>query len=157
MTPAEAASLGASWGKDGAHASPICSGLAEVARDRGLWPAFLDGVEAAGGDVKRARSLLKVYSFGQGGLSSGRMTSREPNLQNIPRRTETGRKLRELWAKEAPEFATGDKVPGETPDHSLRHIDRAPGFSFYRQAQEAANRAQWLAFAAFFDPYGPRT
>jgi DNA polymerase I-like protein with 3'-5' exonuclease and polymerase domains len=63
---------------------------------------YLGGTVMRSGKEKVVVSRVSVRerihaSFVQNGAESGRFSSREPNLQNIPSRTEDGKKLREIF------------------------------------------------------------
>lgn len=74
---------------------PIAQAVLDYRELAKLSSTYVDGFRPYIDDDGRIRSLFK-----QTGTATGRLSSTEPNLQNIPVRTEEGRKLRKIFVAE---------------------------------------------------------
>lgn len=75
------------------NAHPIVKGVLDYRALSKLMSTYIDGMKPYIDDDERIRSIFK-----QNVAATGRLSSTEPNLQNIPVRTEDGRKLRAVFA-----------------------------------------------------------
>lgn len=76
---------------------PLIDKLLEYRLLTKLKSTYLDGLAAL---VNRASGRVHT-SFNQAVTATGRLSSSDPNLQNIPIRTEAGRRIRELFVPDA--------------------------------------------------------
>jgi DNA polymerase I len=96
-------------------------------------------------------------SFSQVSASSGRLVSREPNLQNIPVRTRLGREIRNAFVADASGLASGLGIRGPTVllsvDYSqieLRVLAHLTGESALREAFQKGEDVHALAAARLY-------
>lgn len=83
-----------------------------------LKSTYIDGLEAV-----VDKNTDKVHSnFNQTITSTGRISSTEPNLQNIPIRTEEGRKIRKLFISKSSEYKLVDADYSQIELRVLAHI-----------------------------------
>ena len=82
---------------------PIIEEILEYRKVAKLKSTYADGLVKAADDDGRVRT-----NFKQTGTATGRLSSTEPNLQNIPIRTELGRELRRYFLPESSEYVLLD-------------------------------------------------
>jgi DNA polymerase-1 len=129
---------------------PVVEKIAEHRRISRLKDAYADALPALV-DPETGRVHT---SFGQVSASSGRLVSREPNLQNIPVRTEMGREIRNAFVAEG----SGLGMPGPTVllsvDYSqieLRVLAHVAGEERLREAFRRGEDVHALAAARLYD------
>lgn len=83
-----------------------------------LKSTYIDGMES----VVDSRTHKVHSNFNQTITSTGRISSTEPNLQNIPIRTEEGRKIRKLFTSKSPEYKLVDADYSQIELRVLAHI-----------------------------------
>ena len=79
--------------EDLAHAHPICSMVLEWRSNAKLKSTYCDSLPTL---VNPATGRIHT-SYNQAVAATGRLSSSDPNLQNIPVRTESGRRIREAF------------------------------------------------------------
>ncbi len=77
------------------HNHPIIDDILEYRKVTKLKSTYVEGLAKVADEGGRVHS-----SFNQTGTTTGRLSSSEPNLQNIPIRTEMGRELRKFFIPE---------------------------------------------------------
>ena len=82
-----------------------------------LKSTYADGLFAAADECGRVHSV-----FNQTGTATGRLSSSEPNLQNIPVRTELGREFRKYFIPENEEYVIIDADYSQIELRLLAHI-----------------------------------
>ena len=111
---------------------PIIEDILEYRQVTKLKSTYVDGLlKVADGEG------LVHTTFKQTGTATGRLSSAEPNLQNIPIRTELGRELRKFF------------IP-TTPDRVLIDADYSQ-IELRLLADIAGDTAMWEAFVSGFD------
>lgn len=83
-----------------------------------LKSTYIDGLES----VVDTRDGRAHSSFNQTITTTGRISSTEPNLQNIPIRTEEGRKIRKLFTSSSSEYKLVDADYSQIELRVLAHI-----------------------------------
>ena len=82
---------------------PIISEILEYRKVAKLKSTYADGLLAAADDAGRVHT-----SFKQALTATGRLSSTEPNLQNIPIKTELGREMRKFFTAEKEDYVLID-------------------------------------------------
>ncbi len=82
---------------------PIIDDILEYRKVTKLKSTYVDGLSKVADENWRVHS-----SFNQTGTTTGRLSSSEPNLQNIPIRTELGRELRRFFIPRSSEYVLID-------------------------------------------------
>lgn len=96
----------------------IVSNILDYRQLSKLKSTYIDGLESA-----IDSRTQKVHSnFNQTITSTGRISSTEPNLQNIPIRTEEGRKIRKLFTSKSSEYKLVDADYSQIELRVLAHI-----------------------------------
>ncbi len=97
---------------------PIVNNILEYRQVAKLKSTYIDGLRAV-----IDRSTGRVHSkFNQTIAATGRISSTEPNLQNIPIRTEEGRKIRQMFVAESDEYKLVDADYSQIELRVLAHI-----------------------------------
>jgi DNA polymerase I len=92
-------------------------------------------------------------SFSQVSASSGRLVSREPNLQNIPVRTALGREIRKAFVADGSGFGIGEPTALLSADYSqieLRVLAHVTGERALREAFQKGDDVHTLAAARLY-------
>ena len=92
-------------------------------------------------------------SFSQVSASSGRLVSREPNLQNIPVRTALGREIRKAFVADGSGFGIGGSTALLSADYSqieLRVLAHVTGERALREAFQKGEDVHTLAAARLY-------
>src|SRR5215207_4773301 len=92
-------------------------------------------------------------SFSQVSASSGRLVSREPNLQNIPVRTEVGREIRKVFVADGSGFGISGPTVLLSADYSqieLRVLAHVTGERALREAFQKGEDVHSLAAARLY-------
>lgn len=96
---------------------PIIEDILDYRQVTKLKSTYADGL------VKALASDGRVHSvFNQTGTATGRLSSSEPNLQNIPIRTELGRKFRQFFIPENSDYVFIDADYSQIELRLLAHI-----------------------------------
>ncbi len=82
-----------------------------------LKSTYTDGLQKVADENGRVHS-----NFKQTGTATGRLSSTEPNLQNIPVRTELGRELRRFFLPSSPDYVIVDADYSQIELRLLAHI-----------------------------------
>ncbi len=99
---------------------PIISKILRYRQIVKLKSTYIDGLtKLINRDTGRIHS-----SFNQTITTTGRISSTEPNLQNIPVRTEDGRKIRRAFVSDRPEYRLVDADYSQIELRVLAHISR---------------------------------
>ena len=100
-------------------AHPIIDDILDYRQVTKLKSTYADGL------LKVADENGRVHSnFKQTGTATGRLSSSEPNLQNIPVRTELGRELRRFFLPASDEYVIVDADYSQIELRILAHISR---------------------------------
>ncbi len=112
----------------GAH--PVIERMIEFRQVMKLKSTYIDGLLA----VIDNRDGRIHTSFNQAVAATGRISSTEPNLQNIPVRLEMGRKIRRIFVASSPDHVLVDADYSQIELRVLAHISQDPTFieSFVR-------------------------
>lgn len=103
---------------------PIASKILRYRSIVKLKSTYIDGlIKLINKDTNRIHS-----NFNQTVASTGRISSSEPNLQNIPIRTEDGRRIRKAFVAETPEYTLLDGDYSQIELRVLAHISEDPKF-----------------------------
>ena len=103
---------------------PIASKILRYRQIVKLKSTYIDGLlNLINKDTNRIHS-----SFNQTVASTGRISSTEPNLQNIPIRTEDGRKIRKAFVADFPEYSLLDGDYSQIELRVLAHISNDQKF-----------------------------
>ncbi len=96
---------------------PIIDDILEYRKVAKLKSTYVDGLLKAAGDDGRVHT-----NFKQTGTATGRLSSTEPNLQNIPIRTELGRELRKYFLPQSSDYVLLDADYSQIELRLLAHI-----------------------------------
>ena len=96
---------------------PIIDDILEYRKVAKLKSTYVDGLLKAAGDDGRVHT-----NFKQTGTATGRLSSTEPNLQNIPIRTELGRELRKYFLPKNSDYVLLDADYSQIELRLLAHI-----------------------------------
>ncbi len=96
---------------------PIIDDILEYRQVTKLKGTYVDGLLKTIGDDSRCRTTFK-----QTGTATGRLSSANPNLQNIPIRTEAGRRFRKYFTASDPEHVLIDADYSQIELRVLAHM-----------------------------------
>ena len=96
---------------------PIIDDILEYRQVTKLKSTYTDGLLRVADEGGRVHT-----NFKQTGTATGRLSSTEPNLQNIPVRTELGRELRKFFLPESPDYVIIDADYSQIELRLLAHI-----------------------------------
>ena len=96
---------------------PIIEDILEYRQVTKLKSTYADGLSKAADDSGRVHSVLN-----QTGTATGRLSSSEPNLQNIPVRTELGRQFRRFFVPKSEDYVLIDADYSQIELRLLAHI-----------------------------------
>jgi len=96
---------------------PIIEDILEYRQVTKLKSTYADGLSAAADETGRVHSL-----FNQTGTATGRLSSSEPNLQNIPVRTELGRQFRRFFIPKNENYVLIDADYSQIELRLLAHV-----------------------------------
>lgn len=96
---------------------PIIEDILDYRQVAKLRATYAEGLVKAAGTDDRIHSVLN-----QTGTSTGRLSSSEPNLQNIPVKTELGRQFRKYFIPESDEYVLIDADYSQIELRLLAHI-----------------------------------
>lgn len=96
---------------------PIVEEILDYRQVTKLKSTYADGLLKVADENGRVHTTFK-----QTGTATGRLSSTEPNLQNIPIRTELGRELRRFFLPENPEYVIVDADYSQIELRLLAHI-----------------------------------
>lgn len=96
---------------------PIIEDILDYRQVTKLKSTYADGLLKAADDEGRVHSVLN-----QTGTATGRLSSSEPNLQNIPVRTELGRKFRQFFIPKSEEYVLIDADYSQIELRLLAHV-----------------------------------
>lgn len=96
---------------------PIIEDILEYRQVTKLKSTYADGLVKAADQEGRIHSI-----FNQTGTATGRLSSSEPNLQNIPVRTELGRRFRQFFVPENEEYVLVDADYSQIELRLLAHV-----------------------------------
>lgn len=96
---------------------PIIEDILEYRQVTKLKSTYADGLAKAADEKGRVHSILN-----QTGTATGRLSSSEPNLQNIPVRTELGRQFRRFFVPKSDEYVLIDADYSQIELRLLAHI-----------------------------------
>ena len=96
---------------------PIIEDILEYRQVTKLKSTYADGLVKAADSSGRVHSILN-----QTGTATGRLSSSEPNLQNIPVRTELGRQFRKFFIPESEDYVLIDADYSQIELRLLAHI-----------------------------------
>ncbi len=98
-------------------AHPIIQDILDYRQLAKLKSTYTDGLLKVADEGGRVHTTFK-----QTGTATGRLSSTEPNLQNIPIRTELGRELRRFFRPESPDYVIVDADYSQIELRLLAHI-----------------------------------
>lgn len=96
---------------------PIIEDILDYRQVTKLKSTYADGLVKAADSTGRVHSILN-----QTGTATGRLSSSEPNLQNIPIRTELGRRFRQFFVPKSSEYVLIDADYSQIELRLLAHI-----------------------------------
>ena len=96
---------------------PIIEDILDFRQVTKLKSTYVDGLLKVAGADGRVHTV-----FRQTGTATGRLSSAEPNLQNIPIRTEMGRQLRRYFVAKSPDYVLLDADYSQIELRLLAHI-----------------------------------
>ncbi len=96
---------------------PIIEDILDYRQVTKLKSTYADGLAKAADEEGRVHSILN-----QTGTATGRLSSSEPNLQNIPVRTELGRRFRQFFIPRSKEYVLIDADYSQIELRLLAHI-----------------------------------
>lgn len=96
---------------------PIIEDILDYRQVTKLKSTYADGLLRAASDDGRIHSI-----FNQTGTATGRLSSAEPNLQNIPVRTAEGREFRKLFVPQSEDYVIIDADYSQIELRILAHI-----------------------------------
>ncbi len=96
---------------------PIIEDILDYRQVTKLKSTYADGLPKAADEQGRVHSILN-----QTGTATGRLSSSEPNLQNIPVRTELGRRFRKYFTAQNEEYVLIDADYSQIELRLLAHI-----------------------------------
>lgn len=96
---------------------PIIEDILDYRQVTKLKSTYADGLIKAADEQGRVHSILN-----QTGTATGRLSSSEPNLQNIPVRTELGRKFRKFFVPKNSEYVLIDADYSQIELRLLAHV-----------------------------------
>ena len=98
---------------------PIIDDILEYRQMTKLKGTYVDGLLKAVGEDGRLHTTFK-----QTGTATGRLSSINPNLQNIPIRTEAGRRFRKYFTPQSPDYVLIDADYSQIELRVLAHLAR---------------------------------
>lgn len=98
---------------------PIIDDILEYRQMTKLKGTYVDGLLKAVGEDGRLHTTFK-----QTGTATGRLSSINPNLQNIPIRTEAGRQFRKYFTPQSPDYVLIDADYSQIELRVLAHLAR---------------------------------
>jgi DNA polymerase I len=128
---------------------PVVEKIAEHRRLSRLKDAYADALPG----LIDPQSGRVHTSFSQVSASSGRLVSREPNLQNIPVRTELGREIRKAFVADGSGFGISGPTVLLSADYSqieLRVLAHVTGERALREAFQKGEDVHTLAAARLY-------
>ena len=131
--------------------APVVKDILEYRQLTKLKSTYADGLAAFIGEDKRIHT-----NFNQTITATGRISSTEPNLQNIPVRLELGRELRKVFIPESEEYCFLDADYSQIELRVLAHISGDETLiNAFRQNQDIHRLTASQVFHVPFDEVTP--
>lgn len=117
-----------------------------------LKSTYIDGLRAL-----INRNTNRIHSnLNQTVASTGRISSQDPNLQNIPIRTEDGRRIRKAFISETPEYTLLDGDYSQIELRVLAHISGDPNMiEAFKSGEDIHSRTASQVFHVSLDDVTP--
>ena len=129
-------------GLKGIH--PVVDGILEYRQVAKLKSTYVDALP----DMVNPRTGRVHTSYNQTGSATGRISSSDPNLQNIPIRTEAGRQVRRAFVAEgAPDWQLFSADYSQIELRVLAHMSQDPGLlDAFRRGEDIHSSTASLMF-----------